>query len=180
MGVLTAFPRSIIAGDTVRVTREYGDFSAPTWTATLYGESSKGIFASTAAADGNAHAFTLTAAESGSIAAGGYLVVVRVSDGTVVESVESFWLQVQVNPASPGNRDTRSSTRQLLEAVQAAIKNRATSDQLAMSIEGRSIQRTPLLELLEWETRLKSLVAAEDARGSGRNIRNIKVRLGRA
>lgn len=179
MAVLYTFPKETIAGDTLRVTRAYSDYPAPTWTATLYAENKDSTFSSEAAADGSDHAFTVSAATSAAIKAGRYRWFVRVTDGSIVETVEDGWLEVLINPAASGNADRRSWARRTLDALEAVLEGKATADQAAMSINGRSISRIPLSELNQWHDKLRQQVRTEEA-GAGAGLgRNIYVRLGR-
>lgn len=174
MPILDAFPKELIAGDTLRVVRGYADFEAPTWTATLYGENKDHSFSQAAVASGTDHSFTISATDSASFKVGRYRLNVRVTDGTIVETVETAWLEVRANLAATGKADPRSWARQALDAVEAAILNKATTDQLSFSIRDRSVSRIPLVELMQLRTELRSQVRTEEqgeARGLGRNIK---------
>jgi hypothetical protein len=178
--VLDKLPAELIAGDTWAWTRSFGDHPAPTWTATVYFENADDTFSAAAAASGTDHAFSIDAATTGAKKAGRYFWSVRVTDGTTLTTVESGWLDVLANPAAAGTRDPRSDVRKMLDALNATLLGRATSDQLAMTINGRSISRTPLEELRAWRDQLKSEVATEEKGAAAGLGRNIKVRFGRA
>lgn len=172
-------PAKLTAGDTWAFTFSHGDYAAPTWDASIYFENATGTFSTTAADDGSDHAFTIAAATTAGKAPGRYKWSIRVSDGTSVYTVETGWTEVVADPAATGTHDPRSDARRLLDALNATLLGRATSDQLAMSLNGRSISRTPLSELREWRDQLKQEVSGEEAGADRSKGRYIKVRLAR-
>jgi hypothetical protein len=58
--------------------------------------------------------------------------------------------------------DPRSSARIILQALEATMENRATIDQMSMSIAGRSLSRMSPAELNDWKSHYKALVSNED------------------
>jgi hypothetical protein len=67
-------------------------------------------------------------------------------------------LVIEADPATIGAPyDNRSHARKVLDAIEAVLENRATTDQQAVSIAGRQVTRMPISELL----RLRSVYAAE-------------------
>ena len=58
--------------------------------------------------------------------------------------------------------DARSSARIILQALEATMENRATIDQMSMSIAGRSLSRMSPAELNTWKSHYKALVSKED------------------
>lgn len=177
--ILSAVPEKLVAGDTWRWLRSFSDYPAPTWVVTYYFENSLKAFSQAASASGADHSVTITAAASAGITAGRYRWFARAVAGAIAETIpkEEGWLEVEPNIGAAGTRDLRSVSRRTLDALDATLEGRATSDQLAMSINGRSISRTPLEELLKWQAQLRSKVQGEEGRsGSGRII---KVRLSR-
>lgn len=173
-------PSSLIAGDTWTFTRGYGDYPQPTWVATLYAEFSGSQFSIPAVASGTSQSFAATAAATGGYKTGRYKWWVRVTDGTSSYTVESGWFDVTPDPAATGTRDQRSQTRRTLDALNCTLEGRASSDQLAMTINGRSLSRIPLQELVAWRDRLRQEVRTEELGVTGGNGRNIKVSFRRA
>lgn len=176
----SSIPAQLTAGDTWAWTRSFADYPAPTWVATVYFVKADGSFEASASASGSDHAFSIPAATTAGYAAGRYKWTVRVSDGTDAHVIEEGWVDVLADPASSGNYDPRSRARRLLDAVQATLENKATVDQQAMSLGGRSISRIPLPELLQWEDKLKAQVSAEEAGSKAGYGRNIGVRFKRS
>lgn len=172
-------PAELIAGDTWAFMRAYGDYEAPTWTATIYLEMSGAAFSQAATADGSSHLFTISAATSAGKKAGRYRWWVRVTDGSTSTTVEDGWLDVRPDPASTGTRDHRTWARRTLDAVEATLEGRATSDQLATTIRDRSISRIPLPELMALRDKLRQEVRTEEKGEAAALGRNIKVRFNR-
>lgn len=65
--------------------------------------------------------------------------------------------------ASAGTVQLKTHARRMLEALEAVLEGRATDGQLRMSINGRSIDRIPLPELMAARDRYRREVAAETA-----------------
>lgn len=176
----TNVPASLVAGDDWSWVADYSDRPAPAHSITVYFANKDGAFSAVSSPSGTSHAFSVAAATSANIEPGSYQWQARATGGGSISVVESGWVKVLPNPASNQRRDPRSTTEITLEALECTLKGRATSDQLAMAINGRSISRIPIPELLKWRDTLKAEVAAEkrgDRAGLGRQI---KVRLYRA
>lgn len=58
--------------------------------------------------------------------------------------------------------DPRSHNRIVFDALEATLQNRATIDQMSMSIAGRSLSRMSPQELNDWYSHYKHLVLNED------------------
>lgn len=172
-------PAKLIAGDTWEFTFSHGDYSAPTWDASVYFENAAATFSATASDDGSDHAFSIAAATTAAKQSGRYKWSIRVTDGTDSYTVETGWVEILADPAAAGTHDPRSDARKLLDALNATLLGRATSDQLAMSLNGRSISRTPLPELRQWRDQLKQEVRTEEQGERAGLGRNIKVRFSR-
>jgi hypothetical protein len=172
----SSVPTELIAGDTWQWTRDLADYPAGTWTATVYFENKDGVFNVTASASGTTHSFTIAAATTTGYKPGRYGWRLRVTDGTTTTTVENGLTEVQIDPAKAGKADTRTWARRVLDAIEATLEGRASSDQLAMSINGRSISRTPFSELMDARDRFRNEVRAQESpAGSGKG-RDIKVR----
>lgn len=174
MSILDAVPTKFRAGDTWRLLLELADYPAPTWTATIYFENGGKSVSQVASASSTSHSITLSAATTGAIPPGRYRWFLRVTDGSVVETALEGWLDVEPDPAAAGTYDHRGNARRLLEAVEAALLGTATSNQMAMAINGRSISRIPLIELRQFRNELRQEVKTQeqgDRAGLGRNIK---------
>jgi hypothetical protein len=174
-----SIPAKLTAGDTWAFTFTHADYCAPTWDASIYFENAAATFSATASDDGSDHAFSIAAATTAGKVAGRYKWSIRVTDGADTYTVETGWVDVLTDPAAAGTHDPRSDARKLLDALNATLLGRATSDQLAMSINGRSLSRTPLPELREWRDQLKQEVRTEEQGEKAGLGRNVKVRFSR-
>lgn len=177
--VPSQIPSDLIAGDTWIFDRDYGDFQRPTWTAIAYFENADGTFNVASTLNGTAQRFTITAAVTGTYAAGRYRVRIRVTDGSSSYIAESAWVNVELDPAKAGNQDPRSWAKRTLDAVEAFLEGNATTAQQSMSIAGRSISRWSLLELRQFRSELRGEVRTEEQGENAGLGRNIKARMSR-
>jgi hypothetical protein len=179
VSIPTQVPTTLTAGNTWRWTLDLSSYPADTWTATVYFTNSSAIFSAVGAASGTAHAFTVAAATTATRKAGRYTWVVRVTDGTIVETVDEGATDVEADPASSATRDTRTWARKTLEAVEAFLAGNATTAQASMTIRDRSISRWSLSELTKWRDQLRAEVRTEESAENHGLGRDIKVRFGR-
>lgn len=169
-------PADLIAGDTWTWTRALADYPAGTWIATAYFENKDGVFSVAASASGTTHSFTIAAATTSGYKPGRYSWRIRVTDGSTTTTVEDGITQVEIDPAKAGKADTRTFARRMLDAIEATLEGRATSDQQAMSINGRSISRTPISDLMSLRDRFRGETRSEEGTTGGGKGRDIKVR----
>lgn len=181
MTIPTKEPIELRSGDTWKWRREdLSYYPAPTWTLHYRFKNALGGFQIDAAADGTSFEVTQTALESAAHAAGTYDVVGWVSYNG--EEYTIFNRKIKVLPnlragTAESSMDNRSHARKVLEAIEAVIERRATVDQQAYSINGRSLQRTPLADLItlraQYAMEVQREVQAEklkDGMGGGRAI----------
>lgn len=69
--------------------------------------------------------------------------------------------------------ELRGHAEKLLDAIEAVLEKRASSDQASYSIAGRSITKIPIAELLQLRDKYKTEVAENKAKASGKTARNI-------
>ncbi len=175
--VAETVPDQVIAGDTWRWTRSLADYPATTWTLTYYFENADDTFSAVASPSGSDHAVTIAAATTAGKKAGRYRWFARASSGGILETVEQGWVEVLPDPAAEGKRDHRSWARRTLDALEATLEGRASQDQLAMTINGRSISRMPISELRQWRAELRTEVQQQEQGDNAGLGRNLKVRL---
>lgn len=78
--------------------------------------------------------------------------------------IDTGEVEVKADPGvSDAPSDTRTHARKTLDAIEAVIEGRATKDQMAYTIGTRSLQRTPLADLLKFRAAYRSEVLAEEA-----------------
>lgn len=164
MAELEQVPAEAFAGDTWTWTRELANYPASTHTATYYFERADDSFSVAATASGDAFAVTVPSATTQDRRDGefGWFLVVTNTATSARTTVERGTLVVHADPAAAGNKDRRSINRKTLDALEAVMASKATSDQLNVSIEGHAISRMTWTELMKAHKRYKQLVAAED------------------
>ncbi len=143
-------PDRLYAGDTWFFELTDSTYPAGTWNLVTYFSSCAGKFSATAAQNGTAHRFTVTAATTAGYEPGGYNYQIRAehgSDGRKFTIGEGF---VDVLPPLSQQADHRHRVKKILDAIDAVIENRATSDHLAVSVAGRSISKMGINELRDF------------------------------
>lgn len=173
-------PAQLRAGDTWEWTRDLPDYPAPTWVLTYYlvneCDAPAGLVA---VASGTQHAVTVSAVDSAQIAPGRYRWYAKAVSGAAAKTAEEGWVEVLPDASTQEKFDARTTPEVLLAAVEATLLGRAKSDQLAMSINGRSISRIPLSELAQWRDSLRTEIKAQEAAETAGAGRDIKVRIRR-
>jgi hypothetical protein len=156
----TCEPDSFVAGDTVKWCRSFADYPASAgWTLAyvFVNAGSKKDVASVA--EGDSHLVTITAEDSADWPAGDYDF-----QGTATKGDERYTVTVGRTTVKPNlaavvdGFDARTSARKVLEAIDAKIAGRASSDQLDVveyHIGMRGLRRTE-----EGLTKLRGIFAA--------------------
>lgn len=169
----TIEPLEVRAGDTWEWRREdlATDYPASTWTLTYTFVNASAKFQITASADGDEFSITVAAASSNK-PAGVYTWVAKVSYSGEVHTVGSGSITVLPDLATLTVHDGRSHARKVLDAIEALLENRASIDQKSISIAGRTLERTPIADLLAlrsvYRTEARNEEAKENlARGEG-------------
>lgn len=159
--ISTIEPQSFSRGDTVQWTKTLSDYPASLWALTyeFRGAASKTIAAT---ASGDDYAVTIAASATATWNVGTYWWEAYVTKTTERFCVASGTLQVGVNFADKDVvADHRSHAKKVLDAIEAVIENRATRDQMAYTIAGRSLQLTPLADLMTLRDRYRTEVQKE-------------------
>lgn len=100
-------------------------------------------------ATGTEHTVEVASATTAGYSAGTYawqLYVTRTSDSQRLSVARGTWTVIANLSASTA--DPRSHVKKVLDAIEAVIESRATVDQMAYTIQGRSLSRTPITDLL--------------------------------
>lgn len=125
----------------------------------------------TSTADGGAHVFAVAAAETEDYTPGLYSYQLSAHKDTRRVTLERGQLTVHPNLAAvAGSFDGRSPTRQILDAIEARLLNRATQDQMSLSVAGRSINRISLPDLLTLREAMRKQLAKEEGRLKSRQV----------
>ncbi len=161
----------LYAGDTLDFTTTVVDYPAPTWTLKYRLAPASGTpIDLTGTASGTDHRIQATATTSAGWAVGTYSWTAYVENG----SGERYTLargRLEIKSASASlaaGADTRTQAEIALDAIDAVLANRATVDQKRYEINGRSLERMSVAELLELRGYYAAKVNAE--RGITRRI----------
>lgn len=83
--------------------------------------------------------------------------------------VAAGYLVVYPDPASQGGVvDHRSHAEKMLEAIEAKLEGRISSDHESYTIDGRSLNRIPVEQLVQYRQRYRNEVAREMRRNSNK------------
>lgn len=158
-------PSGIVAGDSASWTKNLPQYLPANGWVLSYAIVRDGIrLAVTGTNNGDGtHLVTLSAATTATWTPGQYAWQAYVTKAATSEryTVASGQLKVEANFAT-GAVDARSHAQKTLDALEATLEGRASSDQLAYSIGGRSISKMNPEQLLSWRDKYKAEVAAEE------------------
>lgn len=179
--------QTLIAGDTLSFPTSVPEYPASDgWTLTyrLVPRSSGSVITITASAVGDDYEVNEAAAVTALWGAGEYTWAGYVTKGTERYTVDQGTITVKPNPGSATTWDGRTHARKTLDAIEAVIANRATMDQEEYAINGRSLKRTPVAELIKLRSFYKAEVFREEeaermSAGLG-SRRRVYVRFGQA
>lgn len=152
-------PSVIRAGDTVRFTRQYGDFPvADGWALrfTIAGASKKGVDATTSGSD---FLVTLAAADTVGLAPGTYAYALTATLFGARYTAEEGVLTVQPNVEAATAGALQSHDERTLALLEAELEARAASDHTEYAVDGRSLKRETIETLTAWANRLRSRIA---------------------
>lgn len=173
-------PLTLVRGDSTVWTRGFGDYVPNDgWTLTYHFISAAGKVVVTCTNNGDATflaTITKTISKQFVGPAGFWDWQAIVANVALTQQITLARgrLQVAVGFAEQNNgADVRSQLRQTLDAVNATLLGRASSDQMQVTYNGRSIMRLTVKELLAWRAQLQQEVAVEDGEdtGAGRQVR---------
>lgn len=162
MDELTAIPAQIVKGTTVKLRRSFSDYPASGgWTYKIFLVGTV-LLNKPGVAAGADFTFTLTADDTGTLTAGAYEYFEQLTKAAEIYEGGRGTLEVLPDLATQLAGDVRSHARKVLEAIEAVIENRATKDQMAYQIAGRSLSLTPLADLLLLRDRYAAEVMDEE------------------
>ena len=171
----TTEPEKIVAGDRLIWKRtdlnvDY-DNSAFTlkYSARLEGTGSTEIEI-TASASGDDYLVEVASATTANYAAGTYrwqMYITRNSDSQRLTLDSGTWEVVANRDAA--TTDPRSHARIMLEKIESVLEGRADADVSSYSINGRSLTKIAIPELMEWRDRYKSEYLREVRKERARN-----------
>lgn len=155
-------PMSVTAGDTVTWKRSLSDYLASAgWVLSYTLVNSAGKITITSTADGDDHLVSVLAATTAAWTAGEYSWQAYVTKGAERYQVDYGALEILPDFAQQTTHDGRSHVKTVLDSIEAVIEGRATKDQESYSINGRSLARTSVEQLLVFRDRYKAEYARE-------------------
>ncbi len=178
----TIEPASITAGSTAKWTKQLADYSpADGWVLSYSLFNASNQYDVTAADNGDGtFLVTISSTASSGYAPGDYSWQSFVTKGAERFDVECGDMVVHADPAS-GAVDGRSHVKKTLDAINATIEGRATSAQLSYSVDGVSVSKMSLEELIAAKSQYEQWWREEQtanrlAKGLG-NPGSIRVRI---
>ena len=144
-------PVKIIAGDSVSWRKSLSEYPASDGWVLKYALRGGGSAIDLiAAADGDDHLITITAAISAAYVAGDYTWTSFVTKTTERYTISTGPLTIEPDPVGQAaDVDLRSHAKIVLDAIDAVLEGRATTDQEEIEIEGEKLKRTPIADLLK-------------------------------
>jgi hypothetical protein len=162
MATPTTEPDLIVAGDTAKWLRSLDDYPASeSWVLSYTLVSAAQRYTFSATASGADHLVTVAATTTATWVAGTYTWRAQVSKAGEVYTVGTGSLTVR--PSFATATDGRSHARRTLEAIEAVIEGRATSEVSYYMIGGRQLRYIEPAQLLALRDRYRAEVAREDA-----------------
>ena len=130
----------------------------------------------TADPSGDDHLVTIAAATSADYAVGRHSYQARIEKDTEVYTVGTGIIEVLANlSADASGADYRSHAKKTLDALEATILGKASSDQLSYSIAGRSLSKFSPEELISWRNTYRAEYLREERRAGRTRPQKIKV-----
>ena len=162
MATLTELPEAFAAGTTVKYSRTLPDYPANAgWTLRLL-LAGANVLAVTATPNGADYLITITAEQSGTLAAGTYKCAEEVSKAGETYIVASGTVIVEPNLAAALAGQHQSKNERLLELVDTLLAGRVVKDLEAYGIDGMTVSKIPFLELAGYRASLAAAVAREN------------------
>lgn len=171
--VPTYEPTTIIAGDTLRWTRELGDYPASAWTLIylLLPIAGGAAIEIESAADGDTHSVNVAASVTAEYAAGEYNLVAYVTDASLARFSQpqlSKRITVLPDPASATAADQRTDAEKTLSLLRTAYDALVSKSVTSTTISGNVYTLRSLDELQRQIKHWTSVVLAEkQARNAG-------------
>jgi len=156
-------PETLRAGDTIEWDESLSDYPATSgWTLafalTAYGKTSIVITASTSGSD---YAISVLPAVTRLWAAGKYSYQAYVYKGTptITEKYTIEIGEIEILPdltQALSTTDNRSHAKKVLDAIEAVLEGKSSSDVVGYSIGGRSVSKMMPEELIKWRSFYKT------------------------
>lgn len=152
----TIEPDQIVVGDRVTWRKKNlgQDYPSSTYSVAYVSRVSSGggthEFTVSGVADGDDYLFTITSVVSADFDTGHHhwqLEITRTSDSERIVIATGSW---DIITDLDNNVDPRSHAEIMLDKIETVLQGRADADVLSYSINGRSLSKIPVTELVEW------------------------------
>ena len=149
-------PLRFRAGETVKWDRDLSEHypADDGWTLAYTIIDANTLYTVSSTADGDKFAVVIAKADSAKFAAGTYQLIGRVTKAGEEFGVYEGTLEIQ--PDVTAAVDVRSFAKRALDAIEAVLEGRITSDVLQYSIAGRLVVKMPPEELHKYRDRFKA------------------------
>lgn len=164
---MTTLTNLLTAGDTLDFITSVPDYPASAgWTLKyrLAPRAAGTAYDITATASGDDYRVQVAAATTANYAPGDYTWTAWVELGAEVYTVDRGQLEIRARSSTlAAGHDGRSHAQKVLDAIEAVLEGRASLDQQEYAINGRSLKRTPLADLMRLRQLYRNEVQGEDA-----------------
>lgn len=167
---LIRMPAQMIAGDALRLAVPSGDYpAAQGWTVALTLQAlAGGAPVNVSATEGEGGwELVVSSTLSAGLAPGPYRYLIAATKDANRSTIAHGQIEVLPDPAKPA-QDQRSAARRALDAIDAVLENRASSEDLKFTFaDGRALDKIPHADLLALRQHYARIVARETAKGRG-------------
>lgn len=167
---LSRMPAQIIAGDSLRLVIAAGNYPASAgWSVALVIQALAGSSPVTVnASDGSAEwSIAFSSAASALLTPGAYRYLIAATKNGERSTIAVGQVEVLPNPTVAAT-DQRSSARRALDAINAVLEGRASSEDLKYTFaDGRALEKVPHGDLLALRRHYARIVARETSKGLG-------------
>ncbi len=167
---LSRMPASLIAGDSLRLSIAGGDYpAAEGWSVAMVLQALAGGAPTSvnATVEGGDWLLMLTSTASAALAPGSYRYLIAATNEGDRQTIDHGELLVKPDPAKPAT-DQRSAARRALDAIDAVLESRASSEDLKYTFaDGRALDKIPHGDLLALRKHYARIVARETNKGRG-------------
>lgn len=173
MSQSASLPPKLSAGDSLSRTYQLEAYPAAAgWVLSFSLVSSSALISITTTGTADGHVLEVGASTTAAYAPGMYAWAAYVTRAAERITIANGRIEILRNLATAtGGADLRSHARRTLDAIEATIEGRASSDVLSYQIAGRSLSKIPVNELLELRDRYRRDVRAEEAAEAAANGR---------
>lgn len=176
-----AIPSRITAGDTVEFSLPEDDYTpADGWVMYVQFVNADHRVVVEGVPVAGSSDFVISAAQTSAMPAGSYRATAYVERGTGVtlerHSIQSLMIEV-VSGLLDSATDVRGHAAKMLDALEAVLEKRATTDVLKYEIRGRALERMPVEDLIRWRNYYRIELKKELAAASGKSYGLNKYRM---